>query len=146
MSVSQAMNSAVPAGFSVLPTPPGFVRYCGGFHFHDELPIVGVRVEGHLLNSVRIVHGGFLATLADTAFGVVFKRQFGLEVPPITVSLHLDYLGAVREGDWLEAHVQVLKFGSSFANADCLLKVDERTVLRATGIFTVWKGKSGKSD
>ncbi|MBB4866757.1 uncharacterized protein (TIGR00369 family) [Pseudomonas nitritireducens] len=132
----------VPAGFSPLPTPPGFVRHCGGFHFHDHLPIVGVRIDGHLLNSVRIVHGGFLATLADTAFGLVFKRQYGLSVPPITVSLSLDYLGAVREGDWLEAQVNVLKFGSSFANADCLLKVGERVVLRATGIFTLWKGGS----
>ncbi|OWP49757.1 PaaI family thioesterase [Pseudomonas nitroreducens] len=139
----QVVHSAapVPAGFSPLPTPPGFVRFCGGFHFHDELPILGVRIGEHLLNTVRIVHGGFLATLADSAFGVVFKRQYGLEVPPITVSLSLDYLGAVKEGDWLEAHVKVLKFGSSFANADCLLKVDDRLVLRASGVFTVWKGK-----
>ncbi|WP_152223725.1 PaaI family thioesterase [Pseudomonas sp. SCB32] len=131
----------IPAGFSPIAAPPGFVRFCGGFHFHDELPIIGVRIGGHLLNSVGIVHGGFLATLADTAFGLVFKRQFGLDVPPVTVNLNLDYLSAVREDDWLEAHVQVLKFGSSFANADCQLKVGDRVVLRSSGIFTVWKGR-----
>ncbi|MFJ3050372.1 PaaI family thioesterase [Pseudomonas nitroreducens] len=141
MMTTEEVVQPAPGSFSVLPTPPGFVRFCGGFYLHDELPVLGVRIGSHLLNSVRIVHGGFLGTLADTAFGVVFKREYGLEVPPITVSLNLDYLGAVREGDWLEAHVQILKFGGSFANADCLLKVGERTVLRATGIFTLWKGK-----
>jgi len=146
MMTTDLLPESTPEGFSVLPTPPGFVRFCGGFYLHDELPVLGVRIGGHVLNTVRIVHGGFLATLADSAFGVVFKRQYGLEVPPITVSLNLDYLGAVREGDWLEAHVNILKFGGSFANADCLLKVGERTVLRATGIFTIWKGKTFRTD
>ncbi|MGH8785825.1 MAG: PaaI family thioesterase [Cupriavidus necator] len=135
------MTNDVPAGFSPLETPPGFVRSLGGFYFHDELPILGMHITADHLNSVRIAHGGLLATLADSAFGVVFKRHLGTPVPPITVNLSIDYLGAVREGDWLEAHVEVLKVGSSFVNANCLLKVGDRLVLRATGIFTVWKGK-----
>ncbi|AYC35066.1 PaaI family thioesterase [Pseudomonas cavernae] len=131
----------VPEGFAPLEVSPGFVRFCGGFYFHNELPIVAVRIGPEHLNSVRIVHGGFLATVADSAFGVVFKRQLGTPVPSITINLNIDYLGAVREGEWLEAHVDVLKVGSSFANASCLLKVGERLVLRANGIFTIWKGK-----
>ncbi|MBD9500603.1 PaaI family thioesterase [Pseudomonas sp. BGr12] len=142
MAAVDLSQAAIPAGFSPLPTPPGFARHCGGFYLHDELPVLAVRIGEHLLNSVRIVHGGFLATLADSAFGVVFRRAYDLEFPPITVNLSLDYLGAVREGDWLEAHVEILKFGGSFANADCRLKVGERTVLRATGIFTLWKGST----
>ncbi|UVE15967.1 hypothetical protein NVV93_09880 [Pseudomonas sp. LS44] len=59
----------------------------------------------------------------------------------IFLFLNIDCRGAVREGEWLEAHVDVLKVGSSFANASCLLKVGERLVLRANGIFTIWKGK-----
>jgi len=59
----------------------------------------------------------------------------------VTVNLNVDYLGPVREGDWLEAHVQVLKSGGTFINANCLLKVGERLVLRANGVFTPWKGQ-----
>ncbi|MBM7063036.1 PaaI family thioesterase [Pseudomonas sp. UL073] len=139
--MSASAMAQVPAGFSALQAPPGFVRYCGGFHFHDELPLVAVRIVADHLNSVRIVHGGFLATVADTAFGLVLKRALGTPVPPITVSLTVDYLAAAREGDWLEAHVEVLKVGRSFVNASCLLKVGERPVLRASAVFTVWQGQ-----
>jgi uncharacterized protein (TIGR00369 family) len=128
-------------GFSLLVTPPGFIRFCGGFYVHKQQPIVAVRIQPEHLNSVRIAHGGFLATVADTAFGVILKRVLGSEFPPVTVNLNVDYLGAVREGDWLEAHVDVLKTGSSFSNASCLLKVGERLVLRANGVFTQWKRK-----
>lgn len=134
-------GSSVPTSFAPLVAPAGFVLHCGGFHVHEQLPVLGLRVGEHLLNSVRIVHGGFLATLADTAFGVILKRQFDLPTPPLTVSLTLEYLGKVQQGEWLEAHVQVLKSGRSFISADCRLKVGERTVLRASGIFTRWKGQ-----
>ena len=80
-------------------------------------------------------HGGFLATLADTAFGVMIKRELDLPVPPATVGLSVDYIGAVRDGDWAEAHVEIHKVGKRLTNASCLVKVGERTVLRASGVF-----------
>lgn len=141
METTPAYGELVPAGFSLIDAPPGFVRHCGGFHLHNELPILGVQIVAEHLNSVRIAHGGFLATVADTAFGLVMRRQVGSTVPPITVSLSVDYLSGVVEGDWLEAHVEVLKVGSSLVNANCLLKVGERVVLRASGVFTRWRGR-----
>jgi uncharacterized protein (TIGR00369 family) len=128
--------------YSPLEAPPGFVQFCGGVYVHDRRPIVAVRIRSEHLNSVQIAHGGFLATVADTAFGVILRRALGSESLYITVNLNIDYLGAVREGDWLEAHVDVLKSGSSFANASCLLKVGDRLVLRASGVFTPWKRKA----
>lgn len=137
-TISQA-EQAVPAGFSPLQTTSGFVQGCGGFYLHDQQPILAARVGPDHLNSLRIAHGGFLATVADCAFGAVFRRLHG--VPALTVHLDVDYIDAVREGAWLEAHVQVHKVGGRFANASCLLQVGERLVLRASGIFTQWKGK-----
>jgi uncharacterized protein (TIGR00369 family) len=125
-----------------LVTPPGFVQFCGGVHVHEHQPIVAVRIRPEHLNSVHIAHGGFLATVADSAFGIILRRVLGTESLHITVSLNIDYLGAVREGEWLEAHVDVLKSGGSFANASCLLKVADRLVLRASGVFTPWKTKT----
>ncbi|MNZ57257.1 Thioesterase superfamily protein [compost metagenome] len=133
--------TGVPDGFVAVQSSAGFTRHNGGFFVHQELPIVASRIAPEHLNPLRIAHGGYLAAMADSAFGVIFKRQFNLEVPPVTVSLTVDYLGAVREGEWLEAHVEILKFGRSFASASCLLKVGERLVLRASGTFTVWKGE-----
>lgn len=136
------MNVAkIPEGFSALEKRSGFLRNCGEFYVHDERPILAVRLQSHHLNYVRIAHGGFLATVADSAFGVILRRHSAAQAPAITINLNVDYIGPVHEGDWLEAHVEVLKSGSSFINASCLLKVGERLVLRANGVFTVWKGK-----
>jgi len=129
------MEQCVPYGFRLYPTPPGFTQHCGPVYLHDERPQFATRIQAHHLNSVRIVHGGFLATLADSAFGVVIKRDLGLQAPPVTINLSLDYIGAVREGDWLVAEVQLHKVGSKITNGSCLLSVDERLVLRASGIF-----------
>jgi acyl-coenzyme A thioesterase PaaI-like protein len=73
---------------------------------------------------------------------VILRRQSVSQSVAITVNLNVDYLGPVREGEWLEAHVDVLKTGGTFINASCLLKVGERLVLRANGVFTTWKGKT----
>ncbi|MBV6822070.1 PaaI family thioesterase [Pseudomonas sp. PD9R] len=137
---SDAVQAAIPEGFLALEKRSGFLRNCGDFYVHEELPILAVRLQPHHLNYVRIAHGGFLATVADSAFGVVLRRLSVSQVPAITINLNVDYLGPVREGDWLEAHVEVLKTGGSFINASCLLKVGERLVLRANGVFTWWKG------
>ncbi|RZL89427.1 MAG: PaaI family thioesterase [Variovorax sp.] len=133
---------AVPAGYiPIVSRARGFVQRCGGFHLHATQPVLATRVTADHLNPLDIAHGGFLATLADTAFGAVIKRDLGLAAPPATVSLSVDYIGAVREGDWVEAHVEVHKTGRRLSNASCLVKVGDRVVLRASGVFiTTLKG------
>lgn len=137
-----AETLAIPEGFLPMHTMAGFVKHNGGFHVHGSRPVLATRIDGNHLNPIRIVHGGYLATVADTAFGFVLKRDLQLDIAPVTVSLNMDYLGAVKEGDWLEAEVEVLKAGRSFINASCLLRVGERLVLRAAGVFVVWKGEA----
>ncbi|MBB2497099.1 PaaI family thioesterase [Aquipseudomonas ullengensis] len=129
----------VPAGFSRLASKGEFLRRCGEFYLHDELPIMGVRIGPEHLNALQIVHGGLLATLADSACGAMIWRQSGGQLWPVTVNLNVDYLSAVRAGEWLEAHVEVHKTGGRFNNASCLLQVGTRVVLRGNGIFTRWK-------
>lgn len=135
-------SSTVPEGFRPMHTMEGFVKHNGGFYVHATRPVLATRIVGNHLNPIRIVHGGYLATVADTAFGFVLKRDLQLDIAPVTASLNIDYLGAVKEGDWLEAEVEVLKAGRSLINASCLLRVGERLVLRASGGFVVWKGEA----
>lgn len=137
-------QTGIPQGFSALEKRSGFLSNCGDFYLHDERPILAVRLQSQHLNFVRIAHGGFLASVADIAFGVILKRLS--QTPPVTINLNVDYIGAVREGDWIEAHVEVLKAGNNFTNASCLLKVGDRLVLRANGVFTVWKGTLQAAD
>lgn len=142
-SMEASRTVAVPAGYILVPVPPGFVRDIGGVYLHDIAPVLGARVTVKHLNTILIAHGGFLATIADTAFGVVMRRSLALPVPPATVTLNVDYLSAVRDGDWLEAHIEVQKVGRQLTNASCLLKVGERLVMRATGVFIMPRQHKG---
>jgi uncharacterized protein (TIGR00369 family) len=141
MALEQS-EATTPEGFTALQRRAGFLRSCGDFYVHDDRPILAVRLEPQHLNYVGIAHGGFLATVADSAFGVILRRESVTQSVAVTVNLNVDYIGPVYEGDWLEAHVDVLKTGGTFINASCLLKVGERLVLRANGVFTTWKGKT----
>ena len=135
LSALEDKAAGVPPGYEPLRTARGFVHEIGGFHVHARLDVVALRVRAEHLNSIGIAHGGFLATVADSAFGILIKRQRSLASPPPTVSLGVDYIGPAREGDWLEAHVDVHKVGRRLANASCLLKVGERLVARVNGVF-----------
>ena len=123
----------VPVGYAPVVGGP-FIRMCGAFHLHEARPVMAMPITADDLNSLGIVHGGMLAAIIDTAMGVVVGREIGAVSTP-TISLSIDYLGAVREGDFVEAHVDVHKLGVRISNASCLLKVGERLVARASGVF-----------
>ena len=81
--------------------------------------MIGLRVRKHNCKNKNSAHGGFFATLADIAVG---KTQCWSEPPPIplvTTSLTIDYLGAARLGDWIEAAVKTVE-ASDRSNANAI--------------------------
>ena len=52
------------------------------------------------LNSLGMAHGGYLYTLADTAFAFASNSR---GVPAVAISAHMEYLQSGCEGDTLEA-------------------------------------------
>ncbi|MCY1235779.1 phenylacetic acid degradation protein PaaD [compost metagenome] len=103
-------------------------------YLHDSEPVVGARVAAQHLNNQDIAHGGFLAALADSAYGIVMRRDMP-GVVPRTAHLSVDYLSAVREGDWIEGRVNLVKHGRRIINATCCLTVNGRMVLQTMGVF-----------
>lgn len=71
--------------------------------------ILGLRVETKHTNARGMVHGGVLATLADTALGYAIAFASDPPTSLITANLSLDFAGTAKVGDWLEAHVDVQK-------------------------------------
>jgi uncharacterized protein (TIGR00369 family) len=133
--------STIPTGFAPMKLKSPFARSIGEFFVHESRPVVATRVTGDQLNSIGFAHGGFLATLADSACGVILQRDLKLSTAPATVSLNIDYIATVHEGDWVEAHVEVHKVGGRLTNASCLLKVGEHLVLRSSGIFVMTRAR-----
>ncbi len=99
--------------------------------------VLGLRVESKHCNARGSVHGGILATLADTALG--YAMAFSTEPPTslVTANLTLDFAGTAVVGDWLEAHVDVQKAGRRLAFANCYLLNGKDRIVRASAVFLV---------
>jgi len=127
-------DADAPPGFTLLPSST-FVKTCGGLYIDPSRDLLAARIRPEHLNPLEIAHGGFLATLADTAFGWVLKQAAGDQQPPATVSLALDYLSPARPGDWVEAHVQIHKLGRLLSHASLQLRVGKKLLVQAKATF-----------
>ena len=71
------------------------------------------------------------------ALGTVLYNARKPPQPMVTVSLTTDFIESACPGDWVEAHVDVLRIGKRLAYANCYLHVGERRILRASAVFAV---------
>ena len=94
---------------------------------------MGLHLQTGHTNMHEVAHGGFMATLADCAFGTIITHK--CESPVVTVSMTLDYLLPGRVGDWLEAVVTVDKPGKRLIYASCTVHAGGQAVVKASGIF-----------
>jgi len=99
--------------------------------------VLGLRVESKHCNARGTVHGGILATLADTALGYTMAFSTTPPMSLVTASLTLDFAGTAKIGDWLEAHVDVQKAGKRLAFANCYLLNDKLRIVRSSAVFLV---------
>lgn len=131
-----SVHKECPPGFRQLHFPNGFLGHCGDLYLHETAPVLAARITGAQLNGQGIVHGGYLATLADTAYGVMLRRSQPALLPR-TVQLNVSYLDAVFEGDFVEAHVTFHKRGKRLAYGMCNIVVGARMVLQTSAVFSV---------
>lgn len=125
----------VPEGFERVEGAGAFADTAGPFHHRDG--VFGLRIEGRHLNRADTAHGGLMATLVDFALASAIAEHDSEDRRYATVSLTTDYIGAVDEGDWLEAHTKVDRVGGSLAFADCSLRVGDAEKVRARAVFAV---------
>jgi len=125
---------AVPEGFEPM-QGSGFIPSIGGIYINRARRAMGVRIQSQHLNPLGSAHGGLLATLIDTAFGMAIRLAVQSELPPLTVSLNIEYLSPAPPGAWLEATVEVQKIGARIVNASCLLKHDDHLIAKGNAIF-----------
>ena len=132
-------NSDVPEGFGPLFRTSPLLDALGPFYGKGagtELTI-GLRVAEKHTNSRGGVHGGVLATIGDVALG--YTMAFSSDPPrrALTASLTIDYVGAAKVGDWIEARVDKYKVGKTLAFANAYLTVDDTQVARVSAVFAV---------
>lgn len=132
----------IPAGYHVSPLGSPFVMQFGPLYARHEgnTLVIGLRIQPHHLNLHSNAHGGMLLTLADTALGINLSQSHSPPLPMVTANLSSEFLAPAKLGEWLEAHVEILRVGSRLGFADCRLRVGERLVMRASGTFAVVRG------
>lgn len=132
--------------------PDGFIPHSRRSPFTDPFEPLFAKVDGENYslgtrlrpvhcNSRGLVHGGFIATLADNAMGLscgVALSQAGRKVlGMVTVNLAVDYVGQAKLGDWLETQSTVIKLGGTLAFLETRLVSNGVTVARANATFKV---------
>jgi uncharacterized protein (TIGR00369 family) len=115
-----------PVGFGELVGP---LWRRGDAHF-------GFVVENKHLNFADIVHGGMLTTFADQAMGMTAQRATGGK-PHATIELNIQFVGAVRFGEFVEAHCEVVRLTRAIVFMQSKLAVGTRIVATATGIWKI---------
>ncbi len=124
----------VAAGFS-----PGFLDRGGPFWLKktEAGTTVGLRIEEGHLNYQDAAHGGVLTTLADVALS---WAAYSSETPPLavsTVTLTVNFLGAARLGNWLEAEARIDRIGQRLAYTSGSIRTGETVIATMTGVFSV---------
>ncbi|MFC5514046.1 PaaI family thioesterase [Massilia jejuensis] len=131
----------VPAGFERLKRGGPFMAGMGFLYCRRDAGkiVIAMRIDARHTNMRGIAHGGMLASLADSALGLGLTLSCEGRNSFVTVNLSTDFIDAARPGDWAEAHVHIGRIGARIAFADCELRVGDKRILRASGVFAVMK-------
>jgi uncharacterized protein (TIGR00369 family) len=87
------------------------------------------------VNSVGVVHGGIISSLADIAMCNTFEVDDSNRQTVVTVDLKMTFIKGAR-GAYLTADAHLVKRGRTLSHADCLIYDDQcNLVVKATGIF-----------
>ena len=121
--------------FAAVPDPGPYLEHIGPVLADGD--VLGLQIEPQHLNASGMAQGGLLATLVDFAMGRAIRSSAGEERRAATVSLTTDFLGAAKEGDFVEARTEVERLGGTLAFADCSLTVDGREIVRGRAVFAV---------
>ncbi len=104
---------------------------------------IAIRIQASHLNKIGVGHGGIVMTVADNAFGDAILNAHDEPVSFVTMSLTCEFMSAVREGDWLEATVDIQRKGKRVIFANCDLRVGDKKVAFATALFSMVEKKVG---
>ena len=102
---------------------------------------LGVVLSEAHCNSRGLVHGAFLAAIADNAIGLscgtVLRSQGRESSGLVTTNLSVDYIGRAKVGEWIQTNVDVLKTGRTLCVATALIETPDGPVARANATFQI---------
>jgi len=129
--------------FEQISIKPGFMKHNGGVLFRTmsetEYEFKTTISENHL-NAAGITHGGYLSALIDAGAGTAAHKASG-NVPCVTISLDLKFIGASKVGDEVIGFTRILKKTTTLVFLFCELRCNDKIITSASGIWKILKIK-----
>ena len=120
-------------------TKKGFMQNIGDLSFKkiDETNYgFSIKVEEKFLNTGKIAHGGFIATIADTGMGNAAHIAAGNK-RSVTINLDIKFISAGKQGDTLTGKVEILKKTKSLVFINCKILSSNDIVATASGTWKI---------
>ena len=127
--------------FEQISDKPGFMKHNGGVLFRtiseNEYQFKSMINENHL-NSAGITHGGYLSALVDAGSGTAAHKAAG-NMPCVTISLDLKFIGTSKKGDEIIGYTKILKKTNTLVFLFCELKCEGKIITSASGVWKILK-------
>ena len=125
--------------FEQISIKPGFMKHNGGVLFRSisevEYEFKTTINENHL-NAAGITHGGYLSALVDAGSGTAAHKAAG-NLPCVTISLDLKFIGASKKGDEIIGLTRILKKTATLVFIFCELKCNSKIITSASGVWKI---------
>ena len=132
--------------FEQISIKPGFMKHNGGVLFRaisETEYEFKTKIDKNHLNNAGITHGGYLSALIDAGSGTAAHRAAG-NMPCVTISLDLKFIGVSKEGDEIIGTTKILKKTNTLIFLFCELKCNNKIITSASGIWKILKIKTSK--
>ena len=120
-------------------TNQGFMQYLGGLNLekiNDTSYEFSVEIKEMHLNTGKIVHGGFLSTIADTGMGTAAHRVSN-DRRCVTINLDMKFITAAKLGEKLKGKVKILKKTRTLIFINCEINNNKDIVVFASGTWKI---------
>jgi uncharacterized protein (TIGR00369 family) len=138
-----ATTDNAPEGFVAADVGSGFSSRNARFYaqWANGHLLLGFRVAEHHTNLRRVLHGGMLATFADTLlpYAAMYQALGGRRFLP-TISLQIDYLAPAAIGAWVQGEADVLRTTRNMVFMQGIITADAVAIARLSGIFKLGPG------
>ena len=118
---------------------PGFMKHNGGVLFKKisstKYQFKSTILKKHL-NSAKITHGGYLASLIDSGSGSAVHLSVQ-NTSCITVSLEIKFMAPTRVDDEIIGITNILKKTKTLVFISCELYCKKKIISSATGIWKI---------
>lgn len=128
--------SKIPDGFVETTSGAAFAVRNGPYYekiIDDDRMIRAFRPDDRHMNGLNFVHGGMLMSFADAALARAIHHKHNQRC--VTVKMNSEFLLPVKAGDWVEAHMEVVRNTKSIVFVRGELKVGHKVVFKADAIF-----------